>query len=432
MGNAVEAVESYLAVTRAGAVGAFLNPAAGKSELAYMLEDSGAELLLVDAARREQIKADVDVVATDGAFEELAGSAGPTPPDDLDLDAPAWMLYTSGTTGRPKGVMLSQRSCLWVVASCWAPVLDLRPDEELLSALPLFHSYALDLTVVAIVATGASLRLLPRFSPSRAIATLREEPVSLFAGVPTMFHYLVDHLDGEPLRAQRLRVCASAGAILPASLTEAFERATGVPLLDGYGITETSTMVTMNWPTGDRPPGSCGLPLPGCAVRLVDPGTGADVEPEKEGELIVRGPQVMLGYHNRPEDTAEALQDGWYHTGDLARADRNGYLTITGRIKELIIRGGENIAPAEVEQAITEHPGVTEAAVVGRPDEALGEAVAAFVVADEGAVQAEDLRGFAAERLAEFKVPSEFYFVEEIPRTGSGKVMRHRLAELLD
>jgi rifamycin polyketide synthase module 1/2/3 len=432
MGNAVEAVESYLAVARAGAVGAFLNPAAGKSELAYMLEDSGAELLLVDSARREQIKTDVDVVATDGAFEELAGSAGPTPPDDLDLDAPAWMLYTSGTTGRPKGVLLSQRSCLWVVASCWAPVLDLGPDEELLSALPLFHSYALDLTVVAIVATGASLRLLPRFSPARAIATLREEPVSLFAGVPTMFHYLVEHLDGEPLRAQRLRLCVSAGAILPAALTEAFERATGVPLLDGYGITETSTMVTMNWPTGARPPGSCGLPLPGCAVRLVDPGTGADVEPEEEGELIVRGPQVMLGYHNRPEDTAEALQDGWYHTGDLARADRNGYLTITGRIKELIIRGGENIAPAEVEQAITEHPGVTEAAVVGRPDEALGEAVAAFVVADEGAVQAEDLRGFAAERLADFKVPCEFHFVEEIPRTGSGKVMRHRLAELLD
>jgi long-chain acyl-CoA synthetase len=432
MGNAVEAVESYLAVARAGAVGAFLNPAAGKSELAYMLEDSGAELLLVDSARREQIKTDVDVVATDGAFEELAGSAGPTPPDDLDLDSPAWMLYTSGTTGRPKGVLLSQRSCLWVVASCWAPVLDLGPDEELLSALPLFHSYALDLTVVAIVATGASLRLLPRFSPARAIATLREESVSLFAGVPTMFHYLVEHLDGEPLRAQRLRLCVSAGAILPAALTEAFERATGVPLLDGYGITETSTMVTMNWPTGERPPGSCGLPLPGCAVRLVDPGTGADVEPEEEGELIVRGPQVMLGYHNRPEDTAEALQDGWYHTGDLARADRNGYLTITGRIKELIIRGGENIAPAEVEQAITEHPGVTEAAVVGRPDEALGEAVAAFVVADEGAVQAEDLRGFAAERLADFKVPCEFHFVEEIPRTGSGKVMRHRLAELLD
>ena len=431
MGNAVEAVESYLAVARAGAVGAFLNPSASTSELAYMLDDSGAELLLVDPERREQISAGVDVVATDGAFEELARSAGPTPPDDLDLDAPAWMLYTSGTTGRPKGVLLSQRSCLWVVAACWAPVLDLRPDEELLSALPLFHSYALDLTVVAVVATGARLRLLPRFSSARAISTLREEPVSLFAGVPTMFHYLVQELDGEPLRAERLRLCVSAGAILPGSLTEAFEQVAGVPLLDGYGITETSTMVTMNWPTGDRPPGSCGLPLPGCAVRLVDAGTGADVEPEEEGELIVRGPQVMLGYHNRPDDTAEAVRDGWYHTGDLARADRNGYLTITGRIKELIIRGGENIAPAEVEQAIVEHPAVTDAAVVGRPDEALGEVVAAFVVAAEGTPEADELRTFAADRLAEFKVPAEFHFVDEIPRTGSGKVMRHRLVELL-
>jgi rifamycin polyketide synthase module 1/2/3 len=359
------------------------------------------------------------------------GRAAP-PPDDLGLDEPAWMLYTSGTTGRPKGVLLTQRSCLWVVASCWAPIVGLAADERMLSALPLFHSYALDLAVVAVVATGATLRLLPRFSSPRVIELLRSEPFTVFPGVPTMFHYVVEHLDGQPLAAKALRTCVSAGAIMPAALTEAFERAAGVPLLDGYGITETSTMVTMNWPVGGRPPGSCGLPLPGCAVRLVDPTTDEDVAFGEEGELIVRGPQVMLGYHNRSEESAEVLRGGWYHSGDLARSDENGYLTITGRIKELIIRGGENIYPAEVEQAIAEHPHVSDAAVVGKPHEALGEIVVAFLVPEDDGFDVDELRSFLGERLADFKVPAEFCVVEEIPRTGSGKIMRHRLRDRLE
>jgi long-chain acyl-CoA synthetase len=249
--------------------------------------------------------------------------------------------------------------------------------------------------------------------------------------VPTMFHYLVESLGGAPLGAPALRTCVSAGAILPGPLMTAFEGLAGVPLLDGYGITETSTMVTMNWPTGERPPGSCGLPLPGCAVRLVD-AEGTDVPIGEEGELIVRGPQVMLGYHGKPEETAEVLRGGWYHSGDLARSDPHGYLTITGRIKELIIRGGENIYPAEVEQAIVEHDAVLDAAVVGQPDDALGEVVVAFVVLHEGAtVDADALGHFVRERLAEFKVPAALHVIDEIPRTGSGKIQRHRLRELL-
>ena len=426
MGNRVEAVEAYLAVTRAAAVGAFLNPAAAESELRYMLDDCGADVLVTDPDGRERLGRGVTV-------EELAADDGGTSArDDLDLDAPAWMLYTSGTTGRPKGVLLTQRSCLYVVAACWAPALGLRAGDCLLSPLPLFHSYALNVSVVAIVATGASERVLPRFSTDRVLELLRTRPITLLAGVPTMFHYLADALgeDGR-LDAQALRACVSAGAILPAELTERFEARAAVPLLDGYGITETSTMVTMNWPDGARPAGSCGLPLPGCAVRLVDPGTGADVEPGEEGELLVRGPQVMLGYHNRPQDTAEALRDGWYHSGDLARADPHGFLTITGRIKELIIRGGENIDPAEVEQAVAQHPDVEDAAVVGRPDEALGEVVAAFVVPRGEDVDADAVKAFVGEHLAGFKVPAEVHAIDAIPRTGSGKVQRHKLAKRL-
>ena len=444
MGNRLEGVESYLGVTRAGNVGAYLNPGAAGGELAYMLEDCEAEVLITDArhgqrtwelAERAPAVQHVSVVDGDDreeteGFEDLLAGAGGTAPDDLALDDPAWILYTSGTTGKPKGVVLTQRSCLWVVAACWTTALGLDAADDMLSALPLSHSYALDLSVLAVVATGASERLLPRFSTQRVIDVLRDEEISVFAGVPTMFHYLVDGLDGQPLGARRLRTSVSAGAIMPGSLNQAFEATSGSPLLDGYGITETSTMVTINWPTGTRPAGSCGLPVPGCAVRIIDPQTGEDVERGHEGELIVRGPQVMLGYHGKPEATEEALRDGWYHSGDLARSDSHGYLTITGRIKELIIRGGENIYPAEVEQVLAEHAGVKDAGVVGIPDEALGEIALAFVVAAGEPVDEDELREFVGSRLAEFKVPGRFRYVEEIPRTGSGKVIRHKLTEL--
>ncbi len=449
MGNRVEAVESYLAVARAGAVGAFLNPAASDVELAYMLADCGAELLITDARHLERswrlaerapdLGTVIAVDAPGGGRDDVLGyedliarEPSQDPADDLDLDAPAWMLYTSGTTGRPKGVVLTQRSCLWVVAACWIPAAGLCESDHVLSSLPLFHSYALDLTVLAIVAAGASEHLLPRFSTERVIELLRSGPATFLAGVPTMYHYLVEGLAGEPLAAAALRASVSAGAILPAARVRAFEDASGVPLLDGYGITETSTMVTMNWPDGERPPGSCGLPVPGCAVRLVDPVSGADVPLGEEGELIVRGPQVMLGYHGKPEETAQALRGGWYHSGDLARSDAHGYLTITGRIKELIIRGGENIYPAEVEQVVAEHEDVLDAAVVGQEDAALGEIVVAFVVPREGAhIDADAIKRFAGERLAEFKVPAAVHVTDQIPRTGSGKIMRHRLRERL-
>lgn len=447
MGNCVEAVESYLAITRAGNIGVFIDPRVADAEFTYMLMDSGAETLIIDQEQYERYRRlatgplPLGEAIVVGEFVQDSGTVdyetllnsnpGRGPADDLTLDEPAWILYTSGTTGRPKGVMLSQRSCLWVVAACWVPIAGLSGDDYVLSALPLFHSYALDLTVLAIVATGASERLMPRFSPGRVVEVLRSEPITFFTGVPTMYHHILQKLGGQQLDAQALRMCVSAGAIMPGPLNAAFEQASGVPLLDGYGITETSTMVTENWPTGGRTMGSCGLPLPGCAVRLVDPVTGSDVEFGEEGELIVRGPQVMLGYHNRPDDTAAALQGGWYHTGDLARSDSNGYLTITSRIKELIIRGGENIYPAEVEQAIVEHPNVLDAAVIGRSNEALGEVVVAFVVIQDQSLDVDDLLAFVGERIAHFKVPNEVHVINEIPRTGSGKIMRHRLREQL-
>ena len=443
--NSVATVEAYLAVPRAGGIAACANPASAPAEVAHILHDSGAAVVVTDAAHVATVRELVAalprrpvVVTVGGAGPDehdyarlLASRETSAPRDCLALDDVAWMLYTSGTTGRPKGVYLTQRGCLWVVAACWAPIVGLGPDDVLLSPLPLFHSYALDLCVLGVLAVGATGHVLPRFSGDGVLAAVRSGRYTVLPGVPTMFHYLVERGGGAAQGLAGLRLCVSAGAILPAALNVEFEDTFGVPLLDGYGITETSTMVTMNWPTGGRVPGSCGLPLPGLTVRLVDPATGADVEPGTEGELWVQGPNVTPGYHNLPEATAAVLTGGWYHTGDLARRDEHGYLRISGRTKELIIRGGENIYPAEVEDALLASESVLDAAVVGVPHESLGEVPVAFVVPKSTPLDAATVLSDCGRRLSQFKVPTQLIEIDEIPRTGSGKILRFRLRERL-
>lgn len=449
--NGVDAIETYLAITRAAGIGVCLNPQDGREDLAFKLVDAGCRIVITEATYLPRVLDAADlpelrhiVVVTDthdaavgdgdramSRYETLATEEPSEPPrDSLELDAPAWMLYTSGTTGRPKGVLLSQRNNLWVIAACWVPMAGPGSEDYLLSPLPLYHSYALNLPVLAVVALGASEYIMERFSTAELLRLLKAEPFTFMPGVPTMFHFLLEAARDEGLGTESLRTCVSAGAILPASLNRAFEDAFGVPLLDGYGITETATMVTENCLTGTRVMGSCGLPLPGSAVRIVNPETGVDVGIGEEGELWVRGPHVMLGYHNRPEETASALEGGWYHIGDLGRSDENGYLTITGRIKELIIRGGENIAPAEVEEVVVQHDAVLDCAVAAATDEAWGEMPVAFVVPrDRDSFDQDAVVSYCAERLARYKVPARIRLVETIPRTGSGKVQRYRLRE---
>ncbi|MER6694774.1 beta-ketoacyl synthase N-terminal-like domain-containing protein, partial [Streptomyces minutiscleroticus] len=444
LGNGVDVIESYFGILRADGISVPLNPHVTEAELTHLLDDSGARLLITDAAHATAFESllrdrpDLRLVVTGegpapaGAlsFEQLARTEPAVAArDDLGLDDPAWMLYTSGTTGRPKGVLSTQRNCLWSVAACYVPVPGLGPEDRVVWPLPLFHSLSHIACVHAVTAVGATARILDGFAPQDVLEAVREESATFLAGVPTLYQQLVRAAREDGFRAPALRVCLVGGAMTTAALRRSFEEAFGAPLIDAYGSTETCGSITVNWPTGARVEGSCGLPVPGLSVRLVDPETGQDVADGEEGEVWVRGPNVMLGYHNQPEATEEALSGGWYHTGDLARRDGSGYFTITGRIKELIIRGGENIHPGEVEEVLRSVPGVADVAVVGRPHEVLGEVPVAFLVPDEGGLDPEALLAACRARLSYFKVPEELYETDRIPRTASGKITRHVLLD---
>jgi acyl-CoA synthetase (AMP-forming)/AMP-acid ligase II len=464
--NSVDWVEACFATTRAGAVCVPISYDASEPEILYRLNDAACRAIVTTDEKcevverlRSQVPTLSTIILTDRGsrrgdglrFSELAKDTPKSPPrDPTNIDAPAYIVYTSGTTGRAKGVVLTVRGMLWVTAACWTPICGLSDKDSVLSPLPLFHSYALNLSVLSILATGASEYILERFSTAEVLALLRAASYTLMPGVPTMYHYLLQRAREEEAskpkprsiflrsaqpsasKLPRMRLCISAGAIMPATLNREFEEFFSVPLLDGYGITETSTMVTMNWPVGGRVLGSCGLPVPGLAVRIVDPASGKDTPFGAEGELIVRGPNVMLGYHNKPAETSAALREGWYCTGDLARSDVNGFLTITGRLKELIIRGGQNIAPAEIEEAVNKFPPVLDSAVIGIPHQHLGEVPVVFAVPRPGAtIDNEALLSHCATQLSAYKVPVAVHLIAEIPRTGSGKIIRFKLRELL-
>ncbi|MBN9792663.1 polyketide synthase [Pseudonocardia sp. TMWB2A] len=445
LGNAVEVIEGYLAATRAAAVGVPLNPQVSASELDHLLGDSGARVVVTDRARAALVRRiaarDVRVLVTgegrlpDGteSFEALARTApAVSARDDLDLDEPAWMLYTSGTTGLPKGVLSTQRNALWSVASCYVPIPGLSAEDRVLWPLPLFHSLSHIAGFLAVVSVGATSRILDGFAADEVLAALREDRTTFLAGVPTVYHHLVAAARDTGFTAPDLRIGLVGGAVTTAALRADVEEIFGVPLLDAYGSTETCGSIAMVRPDGPRVDGSCGQPVPGLEVRLVDTTTGADTATGAEGEVWVRGPSVAVGYHRRPEETAAAFGGGWYRTGDLATQDGAGFLTVTGRIKELIIRGGENIHPVEVETVLRRGAGVRDVAVGGRPHPVLGEVPVAYVVPGPDGRDGLDpgaLLAACRTELSPFKVPEEIRLIAEIPRTASGKVTRHLLLE---
>jgi malonyl-CoA/methylmalonyl-CoA synthetase len=406
-----EAVVLYLACVRAGAVFLPMNPAYTPEEVAYLLGDA-RPAVVVDTAERVRALAGGGAGAGDGDT-------------DVGPDDPAALLYTSGTTGRPKGAVLSHRN-LASNAETLRRVWGFRPDDVLLHALPVFHAHGLFVALGCVLANGTPAIFLPRFDVDQVLEQLPRSTVLM--GVPTHYARLLQdgRLTGEACRHVRLFVSGSAP--MTAALHDAFRERTGHAVLERYGMTET-VMLTSNPLDGTRRPGSVGPPLPGVEVRIAEPDrTGV-------GGVEVRGPNVFAGYWGRPRhDPVDFTPDGWFRTGDLGRFDEDGYLHLVGRSKDLVISGGLNVYPKEVEAVLDRLPGVVESAVVGLPDDDLGEIVVAAVVAEGGApLDPAALRDGTRPHLAGFKVPKRVVVVDELPRNAMGKVekavLRRRLTD---
>jgi long-chain acyl-CoA synthetase len=415
----------------AGAIVVPMNPLLKGREVAYYLSDSGAKVLFAwhdfaGEAAKGAADAGAQMISVDEP--DLAGPlAGLTPHTswaDAAADDDAVILYTSGTTGTPKGAQLTHGGLARNARLTAETLLNNNPDDVMMGCLPLFHVFGLTCGLNATVAAGGTLTLLPRFDPGKALEIIERDAVTIFEGVPTMYAAMLHLPDADPSQAATLRVCISGGAAMPVEVLRGFEAKFGCVILEGYGLSETSPVASFNHPDKPRKPGSVGTPVEGVEMRLV--GTdGATVPAGEVGEIAIRGHNVMKGYWGRPDATAEAIPDGWFRTGDLARVDEDGYYFIVDRKKEMIIRGGYNVYPREIEEVLHEHPAVAEAAVIGIPHPELGEEVGAAIALKPGATATpEELRAFAKERVAAYKYPRHVWLVDELPKGPTGKILR--------
>jgi len=432
--NVAEFPVLYYGVLRAGALVVPMNPLLKAREVEYYLGDSGAKLIFAwhaiatEAAKGAEVAEVGFVSVAPEALDRLLGDhASVTTVTSREDHDTAVILYTSGTTGKPKGAELSHANLSRNAAVSATTLFHLEPDDVVMGCLPLFHSFGQTCGLNAAVSSGACLTLLPRFDPGKALEVIQRDRVTVFEGVPTMYVALLNHPDGGDHDTSSLRVCVSGGAALPVEVLRGFEDAFGCIILEGYGLSETSPVASFNHPDRRRKPGSIGTPIQGVQMRLLDP-VGNDVPSGEVGEIAIRGHNVMSGYWRRQEATREAIPDGWLRTGDLARQDEDGYFFIVDRKKDLIIRGGYNVYPREVEEVLYEHPAVVEAAVVGIPHPTHGEEVGAAVVLKPGAeVTPAELRAFCKERVAAYKYPRHVWLEAALPKTATGKLLRREV-----
>ena len=449
----------YYGILKAGAVVVPLNVLSKAREITYFLDDADAKAFFCFEGSEDL---PIGRYGHDGALASAslphlvmmtADPSAPSPYDDVPTLAQAVaglpssfesvqtretdtavVLYTSGTTGRPKGAELSHSNQLMNALTC-NRLFGSQPGEDThLVALPLFHTFGATVNLNAGFSMGATLVLVPRFDAEQVLELLVEHEVTVFAGVPTMWWGLLRALeDGDEQRArivQTLRLGVSGGAPLPVEILTAARERLGVSIMEGYGLSETSPVACFS--LADRPrPGSIGAPVWGVEVKLIDPSDPdwAEVtETDAVGELVVRGHNVMSGYMGRPQETAEVMRDGWFRTGDLARRDDEGFYFIVDRSKDMIVRAGYNVYPREIEEVLISHPQVSLAAVVGVPDERVGEEVKAHVILEDGAtISADELRDWGREQMAAYKYPRDVVILETLPMTATGKILKREL-----
>ncbi|MFM6851038.1 MAG: AMP-binding protein, partial [Terrabacter sp.] len=364
----------------------------------------------------------------DGQFDASETAAEPvTEPVDRADDDTAVILYTSGTTGKPKGAELTHFNLHRNAERSAGDIMQITEDDVIMGCLPLFHVFGLTCGLNTSVQRGSTLTLIPRFDPAKAIEVLGRDHVTIFQGVPTMYAAILNHPNADQADTSSLRTCASGGSAMPEAVMKAFEAKFGCQILEGYGLSETSPVASFNMPDKPTKPGTIGRAIPGCEMKLVDL-EGNDTPAGEVGEIAIRGENIMKGYWNRPEATKEAIPDGWFRSGDLATVDDEGYFTIVDRKKDMIIRGGLNVYPREVEEVLYTHPDVLEAAVVGVPDDLMGEEVGAAVVFRPGSsATLDDVQAYVRERLAAYKYPRRLWTLDELPKGPTGKILRREV-----
>ena len=444
--NVPQFLPVYYGALCAGAVVVPVQAMLRADEIRYLLDDSGARLLVAaapllpqgaEAARAAGV--DVLTLLADDAdvdrLDVLAQSATPGDPVARQGDDLAVVIYTSGTTGAPKGAMLTHANIVSNVVATDQALLQGGPDDVVLCCLPLFHAFGQQSAMNTTVLTGGTLVLMPRFDADEALRLLAEERVTVFAGVPTMYVGLLEAATRSAARPEALRLAISGGAALPLTVLDRFREVFRAQICEGYGLSETTCVATVNQPARGTRPGTVGHPVPGVEVGIAD----ADVDdtvtllgPEQLGEVVIRGSNVMAGYLGRPDATAAAVVDGWFRSGDLGTLDADGFLRIVDRKKDLVIRGGFNVYPREVEEQLLQHEDVGQAAVIGLPDDRYGEEVVAVVVPAQGReVDTDALVAWAKERLGGHKYPRRVEVVESLPLGPSGKVLKRDLRERL-
>ncbi len=445
----------YYGILKAGAVVVPLNVLNKGRENTYYLDDSGAKVYFCfegtpELAMGEEGYAGFQAAAGCDQFVMMTAQLGapspiegvPTLAEVLGGQPPTFetvvreetdtavILYTSGTTGQPKGAELTHANLVLNALTCNRLFASQPATDIHLVTLPLFHSFGSTVQMNAGFSVAATLVLLPRFEPATAVALMDQHEVSYFAGVPTMWWGLLGALEGANVEkiASNLRMAVSGGASLPVEIIKEVKARLGVQVLEGYGLSETSPVATFSDPDRDPRPGSIGIPIWGVEVKLIDAEWNSIDEVGEIGEIAIRGHNIMRGYLNRPEATAEAIRNGWFRTGDLARRDEDGFYYIVDRSKDMIIRGGYNVYPREIEEVLMTHPGVSLAAVIGVPDQVHGEEIKAVVIHQPGSsLTEEELVAWGKEQMAAYKYPRIVEFVESLPMTATGKILKREL-----
>ncbi len=453
LGNSPHFLISLYATMRIGATAVPINPIYAPDEISYIVKNSEAKAIIALDAFIPLVQKAAGIFTSVESY--IICETDPSTPEKLAAlpneikakvksftyllsttmvnvseveilpDDTAVILYTSGTTGHPKGAMLTFEN-IYSNARDVAEYLQFDTEDRIIATLPVFHVFALTVVVNAPLLTGATILLVPKFSPQDVFRVAKEHKATVFAGVPTMFNFLYQYPDGNVEDFANIRLAISGGSSLPVALLHNFEDKFNVRISEGYGLSEASPVTCFNPIDRERKPGSIGMSIVNVENKVVNE-LGEEVPVGEVGELIVRGPNVMKGYYNMPEETQHTIRDGWLYTGDLARKDEEGYFYIVDRKKDMIIVGGYNVYPREVEEVLFAHPGIVEAAVIGVPDPNFGEEVLAFIVKKDASLTEEQLKEYCAEKLAKYKVPKSFEFLEELPKNTTGKILRRSL-----